>query len=368
MDCATRGDEKMNPRRSLFASIGLALVLAAPSSLGAQERDDWEAHVSTLRSEHPDVYELLVRLERIHGVLIGELAAEGEAVRASAEKLPSPTFEFDMLDRLGAMANESGTLDDAAAEAEAGYAVLGERAAAIIEWTNDFRLEVLGILSDPTLTSYADRRAAVAAAVERYKSRPEAALPAEPKNMDVLYDHEQALDFRTGYTDLDGLIWAGHWLKLAVTEPLTDLSGDQRLAGLDTVQTRYYAKLTYGEPPEFFPSELPLAPAIAAGFSFMSPEAAIIWDNLSMLEEVLADVLASPETVDVRASLDKAVEFFMDPTVGMSDRILWGTMALRHGIFFQGGYPLAVMTKSELNVGGHIAHLRGGALVTFPGM
>jgi hypothetical protein len=370
MDDAATGDDKMNPRRSLcaFASIGLALVLAAPGNVGAQEQGNWQAHVSTLQSEHPDVYDLVLRLERIHGVLFGELAAEGEAVRASPEKLPSPSFEFDMLDRLAPMASESGTLEDVAAEAEAGYAVLGERAAAIIQWTNDFRLEVLGILADPTLTAYPERRAAVAAAVERYKSRPEAALPSEPKNMDVLYDHAQALAFRTGYTDLDGLVWAGHWLKLAVTEPLTDLSGDQRFAGLDTVQTRYYAKLTYGEPPEFFPSELPLAPAIAAGFSFLSPEAAIVFDNLSMMEEVLADILVSPNTVDARAALDETVEFFMDPTVGMSDRILWGTMALRHGIFFQGGYPLAVMTKSELNVGGHIAHLRGGAIMPMPGM
>jgi hypothetical protein len=360
----------MNARLSLctFASMGLALVLAAPGDLRGQEQEDWQAHVSTLQSEHPGVYDLVVRLERIHGVLFGELATEGEAVRASLEKLPSPTFEFDMLERFVPMANEEGTLEEVAAEAEAGYAVLGERAAAIIEWTNNFRLEVLGILADPALTAYADRRAAIAAAVERYRSRPEAALPSEPKNMDLLYDHEHALAFRTGYTDLDGLIWAGHWLKLAATEPLTDLTGDQRLEGLETVQTRYYAKLTYGEPPEFFPSELPLAPAIAAGFSFMSPEAAIIWDNLSMMEEVLADILASPETVDVRASLDEAVELFMDPTVAMSDRILWGTMALRHGIFFQGGYPLATMTKSELNVGGHIAHLRGGALMPMPGM
>jgi hypothetical protein len=35
-------------------------------------------------------------------------------------------------------------------------------------------------------------------------------------------------------------------------------------------------------------------------------------------------------------------------------------MALRHGIFFQGGYPLDVMTRSELNGDPHAAH-RGAA-------
>ena len=47
----------------------------------------------------------------------------------------------------------------------------------------------------------------------------------------------------------------------------------------------------------------------------------------------------------------------------------WEMMALRHGIFFQGGYPLSVMTENERNVDGHAAHLRaGGTLVTMPGM
>jgi hypothetical protein len=186
--------------------------------------------------------------------------------------------------------------------------------------------------------------------------------------MDVLYDHSHALDFRTGYADLDGLIWAGHWLKLASTEPLTDLVGEDRAAGLDTVRTRYHAKLSYGEPPEFFPSEMPLAPAIAPGLIFMSPEAAMIWDNNTMLQEVLADILASPDVMDVQGAVDEAVAFFMDPNAGMTDQGEWEIMALRHGIFFQGGYPLAVMTESELNVGGHAAHLQGGGPIIIPGM
>jgi len=43
-------------------------------------------------------------------------------------------------------------------------------------------------------------------------------------------------------------------------------------------------------------------------------------------------------------------------------------MARRHGIFFQGGVPLAVMTKSERNVDGHAAHLASGRLMAIPGM
>jgi len=122
------------------------------------------------------------------------------------------------------------------------------------------------------------------------------------------------------------------------------------------VSARFYSKLTYGEPPEFFPSELPLAPAICPGLIFLSPETAMIWDNLSMMQEVLADILASPDVTDVRAALDLAIDQFLDPEYRMTDRDDWESMALLHGIFFQGGYPLAVMTESELNA----VHVHGG--------
>jgi hypothetical protein len=297
--------------------------------------------------------------------MFGALYAEGETVRASGTDVPTGNFELELVDRLTQLVNEPGTLDEIADEAEAGYAMLGKRAAEVIARTNAFQREVLGILVDPTVT---DRRAAVNEAVARYVSRPEVALPGLPKDMDLLYDHPYAQAFRQGYADLDGLIWAGHWFKLASSEPLTDYTGEQRDAGLDTVNARYFAKLSYGEPPQFFPSELPLTPAIAPGIIFMAPAAPMIWDNLSMMQEVLADILASPVVPDVRAALDEAVTQFLDPAYRMQDQAYWEIMALRHGIFFQGGYPLAIMTESERNVGGHAAHFGAGGVPIISGM
>jgi hypothetical protein len=102
--------------------------------------------------------------------------------------------------------SEKGQADDVAQEAAAGYAVLGPRAAQIIARANAFYREVLGILADRSIPN-ANRGAELAAAVERYRSRPEIALPATPKNMDVLYNHSYALDFRGGYAYLDGFLW-----------------------------------------------------------------------------------------------------------------------------------------------------------------
>jgi len=356
-------------RHGTLALLGLALFTALPAGVAAQAPEGFVKAEAILQREHPELYETLIGLERIQGLVMGELVKEGEAVRADPEKLPSPNFEFDMLERLGELAAKGGKLDEIAAEADAGYAALGERAANIIAWTSDFRRAVIGTLADPNLTEFQPRRAALNELVATYKSRPQAALPTLPKNMDVLYQHGQALDFRTGYTDLDGFLWAGHWLRLASTKPLVDLTGAERLAGLDTVQVRYEAKLSYGEPPNYFPSELPLAPAIAPELAFLSPEAAAILDNLSMLEEVIADILVSPDVEDAKASVDEAVNFFLDPVGGVTNHAEFAAMALRHGIFFQGGFPLAVMTESERNAGGHAAHFGGGAAnMTFPGM
>ena len=353
------------PKGSLLL---LALLVAAPSVPGrcAAQEGESAQYVGVLQREYPATYDLLIRTERAHGVLFGALAEEGDAVRATGEDVPTFGFELDMVDRLTQLVQSEGTADDAAAEATAGFRVLGERAAAIIAYGNAFYREVLGILADPTVV---DRRAALVDAVARYESRPDVALPTAPKSMDILYDHPYHEAFRRGYLDLDGVIWAGHWMKLAATEPLTDLrTKEERAAGLDTVMTRYYDKLSYGDPPQFFPSELPMAPAICPGLIFLSTDAAMIWDNLTMMQEVLADVLAAPDVEDVRAALDATVDHFMDATFEITDEGGWESMALAHGIFFQGGYPLAVMTKSELNVGGHAAHLRGGGHIIIPGM
>jgi hypothetical protein len=357
----------MNRHARTFVLAIVASVLGVPSGVSSQEGDDLGGHAAVLSREYPQLHDLMLRIERAHGVMFGGLAPEGEAMRARGDSLATFGFELDMVERLTTLVSGEGTGEEVAAEAKAGYAVLGPRAAEIIARGNAFWREVIGILAEEP--RFAERRVALAAAVERYKSRAEVALPTAPKSMDILYDHPYTADFRRGYADLDGLIWAGIWLNLASSEPIGDFSDPTaRQTGVDTVMTRYYGKLSYGEPPMFFPSELPLAPTIAPGLIFLNPEAAMIWDNVTMMQEVLADVLAAPDVPDVHAAIEEAVDHFMDPVNGITDQGFWEIMALRHGIFFQGGYPLAVMLESELNANSHAAHMREGGAIIVPGM
>lgn len=347
--------------------IFLAIVSTICAVVPASAQDVLLGEANALREHHPGLFALVGRLERAHGVLLDGLADEGDVVRASGTDLPTYDFEFDMIDRMTLIVQDQTASDAEVEVADRGYARLGARAVDVVRWGQAFQREVLSALADPEQT---DARRALTALVEQYRSRADIALPSVPKNMDILYDHQYALGFRTGYADLDGFLWAGHWLRLAATEPFTDIEpGAERLAGIDTVSTRYYAKLSYGAPPAFFPSEIPLAPAISPGLIWISAETAMIWDNLSMLLEVFADVLASPDTPDVPAALEATLDFFLDPEMAVTDQDEWEIMALRHGIFYQGGYPLTVMTESERNVGGHAAHFaESGPTLTIPGM
>jgi hypothetical protein len=346
----------------------LVLVGGAVAPLAGQAAPEGSAtlgEAEALRRYHPDVLRMLERLELAQGLALRQLAQERREVRARGSDASTMGSEPVTVAGLTALVHEKGAARDVEL-GEAAWAVLGPRGAEIVRRGHAFQREVLSILSDPDVP---DTRAALAQAVRRYRSRPEYALPDVPKDMQVLYDHAYALGFRTGHPELDGLIWAGQWFRLAATEPLTDIEpGAERAAGLDTVLTRYFAKLSHGEPPQAFPTELPLAPAIAPGLIWLSPETAMIWDNLSMLLEVAADVLASPEVPDVRAGLEATFDHFLDPDVAVTDRDDWEIMALRHGIFFQGGYPLSVMTESERNHDMHMGAHGGSGFRPILGM
>jgi hypothetical protein len=344
-------------RRVLLLCLGL--IVSTGSSAAAQDQALEQA--DALRRLHPELHALVVRVDRAHDLILAELARRGDAVRAGAPAAPVEDFSAELLRRASAMAEGEGQ------SPTSDLSALGGRGTEVVRWGRAFQHEVLAVLADP---SAPDVRAALGSALDRYRSRSEVALPSVPKNMDILYAHPQALAFRSAYPDLDGFTWAGQWLRLAASEPLTDLpAGAARSEGVDTVTARYFGKLTFGEPPQAFPTEVPLAPAIAPGLIWLSPEAAIVWDNLSMLLEVVADVLASPGTPDVPAAIDATLDFFLDEEVAMTNQDEWEIMALRHGIFFQGGYPLAVMTGNERNADGHAAHMSGGAVLrTLPGM
>ena len=339
----------------------LSIFAALPNASHAQQAADSERLLASFRSEWPDLYARLIALERAHGVLYGALArGKGKVNEPEVFRLMT-----------GRMAQSTSRPDP---DADKGYAALGSRAAEIIRRTHEFHREVLSIFAG---LDASNRARALDAAVDRYLSRREVALPDVPKDMSILYDHPYTSfvdeDFtprrKLTYPSLTGFVWASHWFQLAAEEPL-ELRADskERLEGVTLVTERFQRKLSAGKLPDAFPTELPLAPCISPGLVSAHVRAAAIIDNLNMMHDVLADVLIHPKVADVRAAIDEVIVQFTDPRARIVEVDDWITMALRHSIFQQGGPALGTMTANERNNSGHAQHSRGARAMPPRGM
>ena len=346
--------------RTVAALLSVLLLLSAtlPNTSQARQAAEADRLIASFRSGWPELYARLVGLERAHGVLYGALALGRGKVTES--------LVYRQMTRRMAGSALSALPDP---EADKGYAALGARGAEVIRRTHALHREVLAIFAS---VEASDRERALDAAVDRYLSRPELALPDVPKDMTILYDHPyssfvpDAIDPRRTqtYPSLTGFVWASHWFQLAVQEPLAD--SDARLQGLKVVTDRFERKLSSGQPPDAFPTELPLAPSIAPGLVSAHLRAAAIIDNLNMMHDVLADVLVHPKVGDVRAAIDEVIAQFTDRSYRVVEVDDWITMALRHSIFAQGGPALGTMTQSDRNSSGHFQHF-GRARSISPG-
>lgn len=341
----------------------LSLSAALPPASRAQQAADADRLIASFRTEWPDLYARLIGLERAHGVFYGALA-RGKG------KVSEPEIFRLMTAR---MAQSASSLRPDP-EAEKGYAALGPRAAEIIRRTHAFHREVLAIFA---AVDASNRTRALDAAVDRYLSRRDLALPDVPKDMTILYDHPYTSfvdeDFtprrKLTYPSLTGFVWASHWFQLAAEEPLELLADSrERLEGMKVVTERFQRKLSSGKPPDAFPTELPLAPCISPGLVSAHLRAAAIIDNLNMMHDVLADVLTHPKVGDVRAAIDEVIVQFTDPRYRIVEVDDWITMALRHSIFQQGGPALGTMTANERNNSGHSQHGRGARAMPPRGM
>jgi hypothetical protein len=341
----------------------LSLSAALPHASRAQQAADADRLITSFMSEWPDLYARLIGMERAHGVFYAALA-RGKG------KVNEPEVFRLMTGRLAQRASSSRPDP----EADKGYAALGPRAAEIIRRTHEFHREVLAIFAG---LDASNRARALDAAVDRYLSRRDVALPDVPKDMTILYDHPYTSfvdeDFtprrKLTYPSLTGFVWASHWFQLAAEEPLELLADSrERLEGVKVVTERFHRKLSSGKPPDAFPTELPLAPCISPGLVSAHVRAAAIIDNLNMMHDVLADVLTHPKVGDVRAAIDEVIVQFTDPRSRIVEVDDWITMALRHSIFQQGGPALGTMTANERNNSGHSQHSRGARAMPPRGM
>ena len=198
--------------------------------------------------------------------------------------------------------------------------------------------------SSPVWTA-SDRARALDAAVDRYLSRPDVALPDVPKDMTILYDHPY-----TSFVDEDFTPRR----KLTVPEPdrlrlglaLVPAGGAGTVGaarrfrgaprGREGRDGAVPAQALRREAAGRLPHGAAAGPVDFPGLVSAHLRAAAIIDNLNMMHDVLADVLVHPKVADVRAAIDEVIVQFTDPRYRVVEVDDWITMALRHSIFAAG--------------------------------
>ncbi|MEX0964888.1 MAG: hypothetical protein WDZ52_12685 [Pseudohongiellaceae bacterium] len=214
-----------------------------------------------------------------------------------------------------------------------------------------------------------DKRAAVATAIEDYLSDDQHSVATAPKESDYLLEHDQANGLKSAFPLLSGFLWTHQWLQLAALEAVILQGLDSQFnGGVNVALERFWNKIGSAGGMTMYPapSELPMAPAIAPDLYSQSPEAAIILDNLNLLETVIADILAYPNVENRDELMDQAVVFFTDKETNNAESMDYLLFALRGGIYNQGGPAVGELMQSERNRAREAMNMQHNMIMSSP--
>jgi hypothetical protein len=216
------------------------------------------------------------------------------------------------------------------------YAKLVPEAIATFEWAHELHRQLYDIISDQVLTTDARARR-MQQALSYYRSRRDLALSETPKSMELMEGQAYSLAFRRMAPRYNQLIWSYHWLQMGVYDALlrSEDYGTRHVA-VDATVARFFEMLTDSSK---VPSAMPMSAAIAPLFSARYPEAAIIFDNLHSLHDVVSDILASATipSSGKRAAILTALDRYRDSTSFVTTRTEWMEMARAMGLEQMGG-------------------------------
>lgn len=234
-------------------------------------------------------------------------------------------------------------LEEAAIEVE--YAKLAPEAKQMFDWAHLLHRQIYDVWADERIP--VERKdALVAEIIAYYKTRPDLAFSSRPKTMELMEGQPYSTAFRRNYPKFNGLIWAYHWLQIGLYEPL--LAGrnkDERQTGVLAAVTRFRQMIE--NPPTWMPRVMPMTPAVAPLFTARYPEAAVIFDNLHSMHDVVSDILANPAVprAQKRAEIQLAAERYRDDTSFVMTTEEWIAMSRMMGVQNMGGPVMGFMAE-----------------------
>jgi hypothetical protein len=161
--------------------------------------------------------------------------------------------------------------------------------------------------------------------------------------MNMMEGQSYSLAFRNRFPRYNGLIWSYHWLQMALYDALMVPGEVGRESAVAETVRRFWVMLDGGEG---LPSVMPQSAAVAPCFSARYPEAAIIFDNLHSLHDVVSDILTNPNVArgQKRAILLEAAARYRDATTSVTSEEDWRRMADAMGVQRMGGVTAASAT------------------------
>jgi hypothetical protein len=332
----------MHARRALTgaaAALALGGTAAPAAAQWARVHEQFylpAGHNWVFRRDYPQADRLFNAFDYGHAILYEVLYTRPDA---PASKLEDEEYRF-LTGRL-LVSPPRLPLEEGAIEVQ--YAKLAPEAKAMFEWAHILHRQIYDVLGDARL-SEAEKDAEVADLLRYYKSRPDLAFSSRPKNMELMEGQYYSTAFREKYPRFNGLIWGYHWLQVGLYEPLmVGRTMNERQVGVTAAVTRFRQMLVNA--PENMPRVMPMTAAIAPTFAARYPEAAIIFDNLHGMHDVISDILASPEVPRGRKReeiLTAARRYRDDTSFVMSDDE-WREMTRMMGVNNMGGPVLGFL-------------------------
>ena len=196
------------------------------------------------------------------------------------------------------------------------YAKLAWRAKMMFDWAHVLHRQIYDAYADDRL-SPAHRDSLIERLTDYYLSNRKYAFTDQPKSMALMDEQYFSQAFRKTYPTFNGLIWAYHWLQIGLYEPfIQGQTRAARKAGVQATVARFWSMLE--DPPSRFPSYMPMTSAIAPRFSAAHPRAAVIFDNLHMMHDIISDILTTDSIPDrskgrvINQQLDKLQDSSQD--------------------------------------------------------
>ena len=335
--------------KPLLGSL-MAMVVAVPGGIAAQDRRDEQFYYPgsfnwTFLKVYPEAARLFNAFDYGHAVLYERLLTKPAPEREAALEKEYQFLTTNLLIRPPKFAVAEEVIEPT-------YAKLAWQAKQMFDWAHVLHRQIYDIYSDERLSIEA-RDALIEKVTDYYLTRKDVAFTAVPKSMALMDEQYFSQVFRERYAKFNGLIWSYHWLQVGLYEPLiAGTTPSEKKAGVKATLARFWSMLE--DAPARFPKMMPMTATIAPTFSTQHPRAAVIFDNLHMMHDIISDVLAA-DTIPrsrKRAVIYEQLAEFRDGTRNVMSMDEWRNMGeMMGGIAAMGGPATGLLAPASTAAG-----------------